>query len=61
MPSNALPPLFQHTANDQSAPVVVLGYIGASITVLVTAIRLFITIAKKHPFRSDDYFFFAGA
>ncbi|KAK5699246.1 hypothetical protein LTR17_023413 [Elasticomyces elasticus] len=61
MPSNALPPLFQHTSDDQGAPIVVLGYIGASITVLVSIIRLSLTLAKKQPIRSDDYFFYAAA
>ncbi|TKA64344.1 hypothetical protein B0A55_09545 [Friedmanniomyces simplex] len=61
MPSNALPPLFNNNADDQGAPVVVLGYIGASITILVAAIRFSLTLAKKQPFRSDDYFFYGGA
>ena len=61
MPSNAYDPLFANTTLDKGAQPVVLGYIGASITVLVTLIRLFLTLAKKHEFRSDDYFFLAAA
>lgn len=62
MPSNALPPLFLNTANvDQGAPVVVLGYIGASITVLVSLIRLSLTLVKKQPIRSDDYCYYSAA
>jgi hypothetical protein len=61
MSSGALPPLFHNTSTDRGALPVVLAYIGASITVLVTTIRLFLTIAKKHPIRSDDYFFVTGA
>ncbi|KAK5127956.1 hypothetical protein LTR85_005073 [Meristemomyces frigidus] len=61
MPSNALPPLFGNTADDHGAPPVVMGYIGASITVLLCAIRLFLTIRKKSGFSADDYTFYTGA
>ena len=61
MPSNALPPLFANTENDHGSRPVVLAYIGASITILASAIRLSLTIKKKHGFSSDDYLFLAGA
>ncbi|KAK4553244.1 hypothetical protein LTR86_009774 [Recurvomyces mirabilis] len=61
MPSNAHDPLFANTALDRGALPVVLGYIGAAITVLVTLIRVFLTLAKKHELRSDDYFFLSAA
>jgi len=61
MPSNAYPPLFANTANDEGAPPVVLGYIGASITVLVSAIRLGLTLKKQHELHNDDYAFIVGA
>ncbi|KAK5173709.1 uncharacterized protein LTR77_002390 [Saxophila tyrrhenica] len=61
MPSNAYPPLFANTKNDQGAPPVVLGYIGASITVLVSLIRVGLTLKKQHDLRRDDYLFIAGA
>lgn len=61
MPSNALPPLFQNTARDHGAQPVVLGYIGASITILAAIIRLMLTIKKSHGFSIDDYFFLGAA
>ena len=61
MPSNALPPLFANTNNDHGAIPVVLGYIGASITVLVSAIRIGLTLKKQHELRGDDYCFLVGA
>ena len=61
MPANALPPLFANTTTDQSAPPVVLGYIGASITILVAIIRVGLTIKKQHSFSADDFSFLAGA
>lgn len=38
-----------------------LGYIGASITILVSAIRVGLTIKKQHELRGDDYSFLVGA
>lgn len=61
MPSNAYPPFFANTNRDQGAPPVVLGYIGASITILVSAIRVGLTIKKQHELRGDDYSFLVGA
>lgn len=61
MPSAALPPLFANTENDHGARPVVLGYIGAAITILVTLIRLGLTFNRSHGFKTDDYAFVAGA
>ena len=61
MPSNALPPLFANTAENKGALPVVVAYIGASFIVLVSAIRLFLTIKKKQGFLLDDYAFYTGA
>lgn len=38
-----------------------MGYIGTSITVLAAAIRLFLTIKKKHGFSADDYCWYTAA
>ncbi|RMY26093.1 hypothetical protein D0867_00278 [Hortaea werneckii] len=61
MGQNTLPPLFSNTATDRGAPPVVIGYIGASITVLSALIRLFLTIKKKHGFSADDYCWYTAA
>jgi hypothetical protein len=61
MPSGAYPPLFSNTSRDQGASPVVLGYIGASITILVSAIRVGLTLKKQHELRGDDYSFLIGA
>lgn len=50
MPSAALPPLFANTETDHGARPVVLGYIGAGITSLVTLIRLGLTVNRSHGF-----------
>jgi hypothetical protein len=61
MASNAYPPLFANTRTDQGAIPVVLAYVGASITVLVSLIRSSLTLKKKHELRGDDYAFLVGA
>ena len=48
MPSAALPPLFLNTENDHGARPVVLGYLGTGITILVTVIRLSLTVNRSH-------------
>jgi len=61
MSSAALPPLFGNTATNHGARPVVLGYIGAGITIPVTIIRLGLTIARRHGFKADDYTFLLAA
>ena len=61
MPSNAFPPLFANTVDNRSAPPVVVAYVGACIIVLVSAIRVFLTIRKKQGFLLDDYTFYTAA
>lgn len=61
MPSAALPPLFLNTENDHGARPVVMGYIGAGITILVTLIRLGLTFNRSHGLKIDDYAFVAAA
>lgn len=61
MPSAALPPLFANTENDRGARPVVLGYIGAGITIAVTLIRLGLTINRSHGFSMDDVAFLSAA
>ena len=61
MPSAALPPLFANTENDHGARPVVMGYIGAGITILVTIIRLGLTVNRSHGFNADDISFVAAA
>jgi len=61
MPSAALDPFFANTPNDHGARPVVMGYIGAGITIAVTAIRLGLTVNRSHTFSPDDWCFATAA